>query len=875
MPHPTTPRWLCLSLLLCLTFSLPAQDRPTYVTTRLTGEAPKVDGLLDDAAWNQVPWGRNFYQGEPDDTAPPADSSAFKIIYDDRFLYVAMRAYDREPEKIVARMGRRDEFPGDFLEVNFDSRNDDITGFSFTGSASGVRGDEAISQDGQNWDPNWNPYWFCKTNIDSLGYTVEAKIPFSQLRFSKNEEQEWGLQINRAHFRTQQRHNWARIRQNQPGFVSRFGTLKGLSGIKARKPLELQPYVLGQVRTGGQFDAADPFNRRVDERLSAGLDGRIGITNDIAVDFTLNPDFGQVEADPGAINLDGFQIFFREQRPFFVENRDIFEVEGLGSDLLFYSRRIGGSPSNFVAEDPENGVYVRQPENTTILGAAKVSGKTPSQLSIGLLSTVTEREFATIRDLNGESQVEVEPLTFYNVGRVRQDFNDGASTIGGILTHVERNLQTADLDYLHNRAVSGGVDLLHRWNDRKWELRASFLGSQVQGSEDAILRTQTSFERLFQRPGASHLSIDSTRTALSGTGASFRLAEVDGNWRFGVNGSFRSPGLELNDIGFLNSTDNIGSSAYVNRRWVQGMENWTNINTELSARADWDFSGRALGQSFGYGLFALDKQFRSYNFFANFEVNDLSVNALRGGPVIRRPAGFFLGINYSSDQRKDFRYGGGIRGGGGYDGNVQGRSVDLFVSWRASDAFIVNVSPEYSVNQRYDQYVTTVIDEMSGTPRYVHGFIDRQTLSLTVRATYNLTPDFTVQYYAQPFIARGVYREFKDVADPLARQFNDRYTVFQDEIYDAETNTYLIIGPGGFEGNFRIRNPDFNFVQFRSNLVVRWEYRPSSTLFLVWSQGATGGADPGRNAFATLTTDLFEQEVRNTFLVKATYRWVR
>ena len=510
-------------LLFLSLFLLPSlvagQDRPSYETTRLEGDAPTVDGDLTDAVWDQVEWAYLKYQQQPDDQAEPSQKTRFKILYDNKNLYVAFRAFDDEPSKIESRLGRRDEFPGDWVEINFDSFNDKRTGFSFTSSASGVRGDEFISEDGNNWDSSWDPYWITKTQIDSLGYTAEARIPFSQLRFGKEEKQEWGLQVNRNYFRNGESDNWARIRQAQNGWVSRFGTLTGLEGIKPRKPLEIQPYVLGQLRTGGQFDENDPFDRKTTSRFSVGLDGRVGITNDIAVDFTLNPDFGQVEADPGAINLDGFQIFFREQRPFFVENRNIFDYRltqavnggGYSGDLLFYSRRIGGAPSRSIQGDPVNGRYVQQPDNTTILGAAKVSGKTQSGLSIGLLSSATEREVASIVDVNEEGEAIVEPFTVYNVGRVQQDFNERNSSIGVILTSVNRDLEdNPNLSFLHESANAAGVDLVHRWKDRAWRIQANLIASQVRGTTEAITRTQRSFEHLFQRPDADHLEVDTT-----------------------------------------------------------------------------------------------------------------------------------------------------------------------------------------------------------------------------------------------------------------------------------------------------------------------------------------------------------------------------
>ncbi len=501
--------WLCLFAWLSVFSIAYGQERPEYETKRLEGKPPKLDGDLSDEVWEQVEWAEVKHQSRPNDALQASQKTRFKILYNAKNLYVAIQAFDDEPGKIEARLGRRDEFPGDYVEINFDSFNDKRTGFSFTTSASGVRGDEFISADGDNWDRSWDPYWMTKARVDSSGYTVEARIPFSQLRFGKEETLEWGLQVNRRFFRNQETDNWARIRQAQNGYVSRFGTLTGLEGIEARKPLEIQPYVVGQMNTGGKFDENDPFGRQSTTRLNAGLDGRIGITNDVAVDFTINPDFGQVEADPGAINLDGFQIFFREQRPFFVENRNIFDYNltnsenrgGYSGDLLFYSRRIGGTPSRFIRGDPVNGRYVRQPDNTTILGAAKVSGKTQSGLSIGLLSTATEREIAEIVDLNQEDEAVVEPFTAYNVGRVQQDFNDRNSSIGVMLTSVNRNLEgNEDLSFLHNSAYAGGVDFVHRWNDRAWRIQGNFAASQVRGSAEAIKRRKPPSSTSFSAP---------------------------------------------------------------------------------------------------------------------------------------------------------------------------------------------------------------------------------------------------------------------------------------------------------------------------------------------------------------------------------------
>ncbi|MBC6994985.1 DUF5916 domain-containing protein [Neolewinella lacunae] len=878
MRHP-----LLLASLLALAAPLFAQDRPVYETKRLEGEAPAIDGKLDDAAWEQVAWGSNFYQRQPDDAAPISQETAFKILYDQRFLYVAWRAFDTEPEKIEARFGRRDDFPGDWVEINFDSFNDKRTGFSFSASVSGVRGDEFISNDGQNWDTSWNPYWLMKTQRDDQGYTVEARIPFSQLRFGKAEQQEWGLQVNRNLFRAQEASSWAPVKQTQPGWVSRFGILKGIEGVKPRRPLELQPYVLGQVRTGDAFDPNDPFASKTESKLSGGLDGRIGLTNDVVVDYTINPDFGQVEADPGAINLDGFQIFFREQRPFFVENRNIFDYQitaaeaggQYNSDLLFYSRRIGGSPSRFLSGNPSAARYVDQPENTTILGAAKVSGKTQSGLSLGLLSSATEREFARIMDHNGETRTEVEPFTSYNVGRVQQDFGSSQSTIGVMLTSVNRDLRTDELRFLHRSAYSGGIDLVHRWKDRAWQLKANAIWSQVNGTAEAITNTQQSFAHLFQRPDADHLRVDTSATRLSGTGGTLAIGEFEGDWVFESGFTFRSPGLELNDIGFLNNSEQINYFAWGARRWRNPVGIFNRFQWNQNIYLGWDWSGASLNRSYNTNVWGQFRNFSNFRFWVNLEQQDISRNALRGGPLFRRPPGYALGGGIGTDQRKKLRAYLYADGGQSYDGNVMGSSVGLEFAYQPLDALSLYFEPNYSWTDRRDQYITTAQD--GDRTAYLHGQITQQTLSFTLRATYNVTPDFTVQYYGQPFIARGVYDEFKTVADPLAKQFEDRFTTFSAEAihHDAENGQYSINDDADEAVDFRFGDPDFNFLQFRSNFVVRWEYLPSSTLFLVWSQGVTGGADPNKDVFSALRDDLFANDAQNTFLLKATYRWVR
>ncbi|MEM7575466.1 MAG: DUF5916 domain-containing protein [Bacteroidota bacterium] len=871
---------------LCFCCLLNAQDnvdRPVYETTRIEGEAPTIDGKLDDPAWDQVDWSSGFHQREPDDSAPASQQTKFKILYDNRYIYVSWRCYDTNPDSIEARLSRRDNFPGDWVEINFDSFNDKQTGFSFTTSVSGVKGDEFISQDGNNWDSSWNPSWFTRTQVDEEGWTAESRIPLSQLRFGTEEVQTWGVQSTRRLFRYGEFDNWSPLKQAQQGWVSRFGTLTGIEGIKPRRPLEIAPYVLGQLNTGEEFDANDPFRQSTESRLNVGLDGRIGITNDVVVDFTINPDFGQVEADPGAINLDGFQIFFQEQRPFFVENRNIFDYQltqaeaggSFNSDLLFYSRRIGGRPSRFVGSDPGQNYFVDQPDNSTILGAAKVSGKTQGGLSMGLLSSFTQREFAEI-DNNGERlSEEIEPFTVYSVGRVQQDFNQRNSTIGAMLTSVNRNIQTDDLGFLHRNANSGGLDFLHRWKDRAWYLSANMVYSSVAGSEEAILNTQTAFERLFQRPGADHMEVDSSRTSLSGTGGTLRIGELEGKWVFEAGATWRSPGLELNDIGFLINADEINAFAWGARRWQQPFGIFRRLQWNQNLYLRWDFSGVPTYRAYNTNAWMQFKNFWNMAGGITVEQLDVSKNILRGGPLLRRPRGYGGFYNFSTDGRKRFQLNPYFNGGRSYDGVVASASIGIFFNYQVTNALSMSLNNNFSRNKREEQYFTTVTD--GSRTEYIVGEIDQQTLSITLRATLNISPDFTVQYYGQPFIAKGIYTDFKKVADPMAVDFADRFHTFgpAEVQYNNDTDEYLVDDDTDRAIDYSFGNPDFNFMQFRSNFVARWEYRPGSELFFVWSQGTTVFGDPQQNVFRSLSDDLFSGNIQNTFLMKATYRWVR
>ena len=881
--------WLGICCILNITFgqndTTSIAKKKSYTTTRITGKPPMIDGQLNDEAWNQVEWGGDFVQLQPYEGEAPSQKTSFKILYDDKFLYIGFRCFDTEPDKVVKRMSRRDGFEGDWVEVNIDSYNDKRSAFSFTTSVSGVKGDEFISDNGNNWDESWNPIWFTKTKLDDQGWTAETKIPLSQIRYGKKDEHTWGLQFTRRDFRANSRSTWQPVSQNDAGnWVSNFGELKGLKGVAAQKQIEIQPYAVAQMESFEKVEG-NPFATGTDSRLNVGLDGKVGVTGDLTLDFTINPDFGQVEADPGALNLDGFRIFFSERRPFFIENRNLFDyrfgsAEAGGSftdDNLFYSRRIGQSPHHYPSLGDNEHADV--PVNTTILGAAKFSGKTKKGLGIGILESITARETAVI-DFHGERREEVvEPLTNYFVGRFTQDFNEGQTVIGGILTNVYRDLEDPNLvNGLHESAFSGGIDITHWWKDRTYFLTFNSVFSNVNGSTEAILNTQTAFEHYFQRPDASHLKIDSTATSLTGQGGTLKVGRLNKNWMFETGTTWRSPQLELNDLGFMVNADEINYFLWTGYRFTDPFSIFQRLQINYNHYSNWDFGGNHLYLAFNTNAHATFNNFWRLGGGLTHEVKDISNNALFGGPALRRSKGLGFWSYLSTDQRKAVYFFFNVRQGLGFDpdepNTVRNRNYSVSINVQPSNALNFSIRPSYNINKRKIQNVSSTT--INNETRYVTGTVDQRTLSVTARLNYSITPNLTIQYYGQPFISRGRYNDFKYITDPLARNFYDRFEVYDEASisFDEAEDRFSVDENKDGSVDYSFGNPDFNFMQLRSNLVARWEYVPGSELFLVWTQSNTVSGSPEDALLQSIRDNLFSKKPQNIFLIKWTYRFL-
>ena len=882
---------LILSAFLFITGKSNAQDtiipKKKYFTQRLSGTIT-LDGIPKEEAWNIVEWGGDFIQWMPDQGKSPSQQTNFKILYDDKFLYIGYQCHDLAPDSIVRRMGRRDVFPGDWIEINIDSYHDQRTAFSFTLSVSGVRSDEFVSENGNNWDASWNPIWFAKTHQDEKGWSGEVKIPLSQIRYGDDAEKVWGFQVTRRLFRKEERSTWQYIPQNSGVWVSGFGELHGLKDIPMHRQVEIAPYITAQAEKYKK-EEGNPFAEGFDGKLSGGVDGKVAVTNDLILDFTVNPDFGQVEADPSQVRIDGFQNFFEERRPFFIESRNIFDYRLTGSeaggdydaDLLFYSRRVGSSPHGY--PNTGNGEYVKMPLNTTILGAAKFSGKTKKGVSIGILESVTEREMATIDDHGQQRKEMVEPLTNYFVARVQKDIKSGNTVLGGIFTAVNREEGLSDI--LHRNAYSGGLDFLHFWKNRTWYFRGNVVFSNVNGTKEAILNTQTSFEHLFQRPNAPEVEVDSGRTSLTGMGGTFRLGKIGGRsgkhgevFKFETGVTVRSPQLELNDIGFMLTSNEINHFTWAGVQWQRPFSIFRSARINYNHWSRWDYGGQFLYQAFNFNAHATFKNNWQTGMGTTWNPYDISNNALRGGSSLRRPAGMGQFLYAGTDSRKKVYANVNLNFFWGFEKTITGGDYNLSVTFQPLNSLNISLSGAYSDYwRRQDQFVSNI--NYNNSLRTIVSEVNQNTLRFVGRLNFNITPDLTLQYYGQPFTTRPLYTNFGYVTNALAKNYDDRFHVFTpSEIsYDANNSIYNVDETGDGIADYSFSNPDFNFVQFRSNLVLRWEYKAGSELYVVWSQGNTPDAfgDLDTPLTESLFNNAFADQARNIFLIKWTYRFLK
>ena len=828
------------------------------MATRAT-VAPTLDGRTDDAAWQDAQIIDQFLQYEPNEGSESRFRTEARVTYDDRNLYVLARMYDPAPDSIVSLLSRRDvRTASEQIKVVIDSYNDNKTGYEFIVNPAGVKRDFSVSND-NNEDASWDGVWDVATKIDSLGWVAEFKIPFSQIRFAPGAAHTFGLLIARDVARTAERISWPLLSRKVNGYVSQAGTLSGIVGLPTPRRLEIAPYAVvkngtrdfGEPRAGGLGRYDHP------SRATVGADLKYGLSSNLTLDATINPDFGQVESDPAQLNLTAFETFFDERRPFFLEGAGIFKFNTNCGDIdsgctgLFYSRRIGRSPQL-------SGEYgdATSPTATPIAAAAKLTGRLSNGFSIGLLDALTER-VEGVELVDGRNAA-IEPRANYSVLRLQRDHADGRGDVGLMLTGVNRALDAGATPFLASGAYSAGLDFRRRFVGNNYELRSFIAASDVRGSAEMIAALQTNTVHAFQRPD-DDVTYDPTRTSMRGNAQRVSFSKFGGGiTRFQSVYQRFSPGFETNDIGYQQRADQQMFRNWFALQFQKPTRFYRKAFFNFNAQERWTTDGLVLGNGLNHNLHVqLPSQWWvHFGVNANDLVPAYGDRDARGGPAIRHSKNASGWAGFESDDRKAVTYnffGSWWKGDDGHSWSADGGpGVNLRVSSRFSGSLSANYSRNVDNGQFYERHGE--ID--SDTTHYTFARLDQTTVGLSARINVTATPNLSFQFYGQPYVSNGTYADWRELDQPRSADYDRRFKPYGTS-------------KGIFDG--------FNYREFRSNAVLRYEYRPGSTLFVVWQQGRSNyltRADAGYNDGYDFRRDYastFGDHPNNTFLVKWSY----
>ncbi len=828
-----------------------ASQRRVYDATRLE-KRPKIDGKLTDECWLQGKWSAGFRQQQPSQAQAPSQETEIKILYDDNNLYVGIRCYDNEPEKIQPILGRRDDFRGDITGIALDTYNDKLTAFEFNLTAAGQKMD-LVHLGAYLWDFNWDAVWEGKSHVGDSAWTAEMRIPFSQLRFANKEEHVWGMHVWRWIDRLDEEDQWKLIPVDAPAMVYIFGELRGIKGIQSKRKVELLPYTKAKYISNGEGKSNVGF----------GLDGKVGVSSDFTLDFTMNPDFGQVEADPSVLNLTSYETFYEEKRPFFLEGNSILEYSS-GNDFLFYSRRIGHSPS--LVPKLEEGESVDMPENATILNALKLTGKNKKGLSLGIINSMTAKETATITGGNSERKEVVEPFTNYFIGRVKKDFDGGNTVLGGMVTSTLRSINSPDKEFLPKTATVAGIDFQHNWKKRKYYIDFKSFYSDVTGSEEVIRGLQLSSRHLFQREGASHFTYDPERTSLSGWGGEISGGKRSGKFRVTGNFSWRSPSVDLNDLGYLKQADMIGEKVVLRyqvnkpkgilrsyyftlkqeRNWSYGFEN---TNNEIDLHASAKFKN----------LWIVHADFDN-----NFNIFD--TRELRGGPSLRKDNNSSAELNVQTNSTNKLFFGASYNRDWSKNRITKSKDYTFYFRWRLTNQLTLTSTTVFDKLVDNSQYVGQ--STFGNKKRYMVGKLERKTLFTTLRFEYFVTPELSLQYYGSPYASIGRYPNIRRVVSAHASSLDERFASL-DVVKDG--NKWYLDENGDNVSDYHIWKPEFEFKEFQSNFVARWEFRPGSTFYFVWTNTRSKYIREYNNCIFDSFRGIFDLKAQNAFMIKFNY----
>ncbi|HYD52622.1 MAG TPA: DUF5916 domain-containing protein [Gemmatimonadaceae bacterium] len=871
--------------------SVHGPDVPTTPAVR-RDVAVVVDGKLDEAAWARATPVTRFRQSRPTEGAPASLATEVRFLFDDQALYVGARMAEplgaagiRAPlarrDQLLAANGNNGSFNSlttDKLAIALDPYLNHLDEVLFEVNPAGVKGDQL------NGDPSWDPVWDAATQVTADGWTAEMRIPYSQLRFGRDSVQTWGLQVRRYVDRLNELAMWSFRRNDEAGGPAYYGHLEGLAITRQPRQLELLPYVV----SGAQYkyvDPRNPYRETRDMRLNVGADVKYNLTSNLTLDATFNPDFGQVEVDPAVLNLSAYEVFYDEKRPFFVANSGAFGFGGASCMFcsnfsgpgVFYSRRIGRPPqlNGYVSG---SSAFADAPEDATILGAAKITGRTSNGYTLGILNAVASRETARFRtspDAIESAQV-VEPLTNYFVGRVRKDLRAGATQVGVIATSTLRALDGDSLleSALRSRATVGGLDWSHAWSRRRYRWRGALVASDVRGSEQALLATQLSSTHFYQRTDRAAALLDSSATSMQGWGLYTRLAKENGNWLWEIMENVRSPGYETNDLSILDRTDyaqttaNLAYSWTTPTRWYRSMyalvggiyqRNWDGVTTDFQRQAYYQI------------------EFPNFWRIRSFVIRDATTDddrLTRGGPTVKVSGYDFGHFQVSTDPRRFAVFDVQLRGTRGFD-DTRAFNVRPGVAVKPASNVFVQFSPSYNYSENATQYLRRQADPTAtafGGTRYLFGHVTTRTVSLETRVNWTMRPTVALQMYVQPFFASGDYASIREFAAPRSEALREYGRDIGTVSRDTSARRYTLDPDGtGPAAAFSFNDPNFTNRSLRGTAVLRWEYRPGSTLFFVWTQQRAGSSGHGDYDFGRDSRALLGDRPDNVFLVKATY----
>ncbi len=868
----------------CFLLVIVGNASPISIHAKRTAEKISIDGILSEQIWQREGMS-NFTQRDPNQGMPPSEKTEVWVVYDDDAVYIAARLYDAHPDSIMKVLGRRDNFiTSDWFGVFIDANRDKRSGNFFAINPSGAIVDGVLYND--DWDDiDWDGVWEGKTSIDAQGWAMEMRIPFSQLRFPENEKQVWGINFRRDIGRRNESDYLSYTPRNESGFVSRFDELLGIEGIKPLAHAEILPFVTTKAEYTHP-SSGNPFNNGSRYTPEFGVDLRYGLSSNLILNATVNPDFGQVEVDPAVVNLSDVESFFQEKRPFFVEGANIFTNFGRGggrnywnsnfsTPTLFYSRRIGHAPhGNDVLDNADN---TDMPIATRILGAGKITGKIGNEWNVGTIHAVTARAFAPFQMKSVRSEAEVEPLTYYGVGRVQRDFDEGRQGFGLLGTLTSRQFSDSPIgstlrNHLNANGSFAGID---GWtfldNDKAWVVTGWSGFSFVEGSKERMLKLQKNSQHYFQRPDVSHVSVDSNATSMSGYAGRLYLIKQKGKSFFNAAIGFIDPKFEVNDIGFIGRTDVINSHIGGGYNWAEPDGLFRRKEFGGMLYQSFDYSGNNIGRGFFHFGSVQFMNYYSVNWGFGFGPENMNQRRTRGGPLTLNTKYVGYNMNIGSDDKKEVWF--QVMANGNSSSQENYKEVELSVQYRPAPHVTVSISPSYEIGFNALQYVN-VFDDAAATAtyghRYVFGELDQKTFGAGFRLNWTFTPKLSLQFYAQPLISSGSYKNFKE----LSRPKSDEYLVYgknNSTISKSESGYTVDADGNGAGAPMTFSDPNFNFKSLRGNAVLRWEYLPGSALYFVWTQTRSDEEKIGDFQFNHFISRVLDSTPDNIFLVKFSY----